>query len=40
MIQGDLSAIPTKKAKTVTGIEFIKAAQSFLDDMKKEIVHE
>ena len=40
MVQGDLRAVPIEKSEAVTDIEFIESAQSFLDDMKKEVDHE
>lgn len=40
MVQGTMSDDSLKNAKEITGKRFIELAQSFLDDMKKEIDHE
>lgn len=40
MVQGELKQIPLSKGKSISDKYFIKLAQSFLDDMKKEIDHE
>lgn len=40
MVQGTMSNDSLKNAKEITDKRFIELAQSFLDDMKKEIDHE
>lgn len=40
MVQGDLHHIPLDKAVQISNKHFIKLAQRFLDDMKKEVDHE
>lgn len=40
MVQGTMSDDLLKNAKEITDKRFIELAQSFLDDMKKEIDHE
>ncbi len=40
MVQGTMSNDSLKNAKEITDKQFIELAQSFLDDMKKEIDHE
>lgn len=40
MVQGTTSDDSLKNAKEITDKRFIELAQSFLDDMKKEIDHE
>lgn len=40
MVQGTMSNDSLKNAKETTDKRFIELAQSFLDDMKKEIDHE
>lgn len=40
MVQGTMSDDSLKNAKEITDKRFIELAQSFLDDMKKEIDHE
>ena len=40
MVQGNLRAVPTEKAVQISNKHFIELAQSFLNDMKKEIDHE
>lgn len=40
MVQGKMTSDSLKNAKEITGKRFIELAQSFLDDMKKEIDHE
>ena len=40
MVQGTMSNDLLKNAKEITDKRFIELAQSFLDDMKKEIDHE
>lgn len=40
MVQGDLHHIPLDKAVQTSNKHFIKLAQRFLDDMKKEVDHE
>lgn len=40
MVQGELKRVPLSKGTSISNKHFIKLAQSFLDDMKKEIDHE
>lgn len=40
MVQGKMTSDSLKNAKEITDKRFIELAQSFLDDMKKEIDHE
>ena len=40
MVQGKMASDSLKNAKEITDKRFIELAQSFLDDMKKEIDHE
>lgn len=40
MVQGKMASDLLKNAKEITNKRFIELAQSFLDDMKKEIDHE
>lgn len=40
IIQGDLKQVPLSKATLINNKHFIKLAQRFLDDMKKEVGHE
>lgn len=40
MVQGDLHHIPLDKAVQISNKHFIKLAQRFLDDMKKEVGYE
>lgn len=40
MVQGTMTSDSLKNAKEITDKRFIELAQSFLDDMKKEIDHE
>lgn len=40
MIQGKMTSDSLKNAKEITDKRFIELAQSFLNDMKKEIDHE
>ena len=40
MVQGKMASDSLKNAKEITDKRFIELAQSFLDDMKKEINHE
>ena len=40
MVQGDLKQVPLSKATLISNKHFIKFAQHFLDDMKKEVDHE
>ena len=40
MVQGKMASDLLKNAKEITDKRFIELAQSFLDDMKKEIDHE
>lgn len=40
MVQGDLHHVPFDRALQTSNKHFIKFAQSFLDDMKKEVDHE
>ena len=40
MVQGKMTSDSLKNAKEITYKRFIELAQSFLDDMKKEIDHE
>ena len=40
MVQGKMTSNSLKNAKEITDKRFIELAQSFLDDMKKEIDHE
>ena len=40
MVQGKMASDSLKNAKEITDKRFIELAQSFLDDMKKEVDHE
>lgn len=40
MVQGELKQVPLPKGISISDKYFIELAQSFLDDMKKEIDHE
>lgn len=40
MVQGKMASDSLKNVKEITDKRFIELAQSFLDDMKKEIDHE
>ena len=40
MVQGKMTSDSLKNAKKITDKRFIELAQSFLDDMKKEVDHE
>lgn len=40
MVQGELKQVPLSKGRSISDKYFIKLAQRFLDDMKKEADHE
>lgn len=40
MVQGELKRVPLSKGTSISDKYFIKLAQRFLDDMKKEADHE
>lgn len=40
MVQGELNDKTVKRAKEITDKQYIRFAQSFLDDLKKEVDHE
>lgn len=40
MVQGELNDKTLKKAKEITDKQYIRLAQSFLDEMKQEVGHE